>query len=82
MEHNYNTIETYSTSDFYLACYLKYLDYKIVRLEGSGRHRIFVFADDIRREDDLLSYFNNDASVEPLQFTNTIRDMKGLMYKE
>lgn len=78
------TEATFTTSDFYLACYLRYMGYKILRLDGnpSSARRTFVFADDARREAEVLAYYNNDAQVAPLAFTNTIRDIKGMLFQE
>jgi hypothetical protein len=83
MRQNLVERRTFSTSDFYLACYLRYMDYKIVRLDRDGQRRVFVFVDEDpdERASEILNYYNNDASVEPLAFTNTIRDLKGMLHQ-
>jgi len=84
MRHNQDQIETYGTSDFYLACYLRYMDYRIVRLDrdDNSHRRTFVFEDLAGRENDVLAYYNNDASVAPMAFANTIRDIRGMLFQK
>jgi len=77
---NQKTISEYSTTEFYLAVYLKHMGYVILRVDGDPGRRVFVFKDGDEREGDLIDYFNGEISVCPYEYTKTIREMKSLLY--
>jgi hypothetical protein len=77
---NQKTVEEYSTTEFYLAVYLKHMGYHIQRVDGDPGRRVFVFRDGEDREDDLIDYFNGEIRVCPYEYTKTIREMKSLLY--
>ena len=72
--------EQFWTRDFYLACYLRWSGYELLDLLAEGRRKVFVFRDRPERRDDVLAFYGDGASVPPLAFSSTIKDMKGLMY--
>jgi len=70
----------FSTSDFYLACFLRCMGYFLIDLRADGRRKAFVFRDRPTRRDDVLAFYGDTASVRPLAFAATIKDMKGLLH--
>ena len=70
----------YETRDFYLACFLRCSGYELINLRAEGRRRVFVFRDRLTRRDDVLAFYGDGASVTPLAFSSTIKDMKALLH--
>jgi hypothetical protein len=66
--------------DFYLACFLRCTGYELLDLRAEGRRKVFVFRDRPSRRDDVLSFDGNGATVPPLTFSTTIKDMKALLH--
>ena len=67
----------FETRDFYLACFLRCTGYDLIDLRAEGRRKVFVFRDRPTRRDDVLAFYGDAASVRPLAFAATIKDMKG-----
>lgn len=70
----------YETRDFYLACFLRSLGYELLDLRPQGRRRVFVFRDREARRNDVMAFYGDCASVSPLAFSSTIKDMKALLH--
>jgi hypothetical protein len=70
----------FETRDFYFACFLRCAGYELIDLRAEGRRRVFVFKDRPTRRDDVLAFYGNAATVRPLAFAATIREMKGLLH--
>ena len=70
----------YETRDFYLACFLRCLDYELLDLRPEGRRRVFVFRDRAARRNDVMAFYGGGATVPPLSFSTTIKDMKALLH--
>jgi hypothetical protein len=70
----------FMTSDFYLACFLRCAGYELLDLRAEGRRKIFVFQDRQTRRDDVMAFYSDAATVRPLSFAATIKDMKGLLH--
>jgi hypothetical protein len=70
----------FETRDFCLACFLRCSGYELIDLRPEGRRRFFVFRDRPTRRNDVLSFYGNGASVPPLAFSSTIKDMKALLH--
>jgi hypothetical protein len=70
----------FETRDFYLACFLRCTGYELIDLRAEGRHKVFVFRDRITRRDDVLAFYADGATVTPLTFSATIKDMKALLH--
>ena len=68
------------TRDFYLACFLRCTGYELVDLRAEGRRKVFVFRDRPTRRDDVMAFYGDGATVRPLAFAATIKDMKGLLH--
>ena len=71
---------TFETRDFYLACFLRCTGYALLNLRAEGRRKVFVFEDGPDRQVDVLSFFGDNATVPPLAFSSTIKDMKALLH--
>ncbi len=70
----------FETRDFYLACFLRCLGYKLQGLRAEGPRKVFVFRDRASRRDDVIAFYGDATSVRPLAFAATIKDMKGLLH--
>jgi hypothetical protein len=66
--------------DFCLACFLRCTGYELLDLRAEGRRKVFVFRDRSSRREDALSFYGNGATVPPLTFSTTIKDMKALLH--
>jgi Domain of unknown function (DUF5659) len=70
----------FETRDFYLACFLRCTGYELLNLRDEGRRKVFVFRDRATRRDDVMAFYGDAATVRPLAFAGTIKDMKGLLH--
>ena len=73
-------VSAFETRDFYLACFLRCTGYDLIALRDEGRRKVFVFQDRPRRRDDVLAFYGDGATVAPLAFSATIKDMKALSH--
>jgi hypothetical protein len=72
--------KAFETRDFYLACFLRCTGYELLDLRADGRRKVFVFHDRPSRREDVLAFYGDGATVPPLAFSTTIKDMKALLY--
>ena len=72
-------VTTFTTSDFYLAAFLKARGLFIRELEREGRRSIFVFEDCAERPD-LVREFYNGGTVCVNAFTHAIQDLKSVIH--
>ena len=56
----------FETRDFYLACFLRCTDYKLLNLRDEGRRKVFVFQDRATRRDDVMAFYGDAATIRPL----------------
>ena len=70
----------FETRDFYLACFLRCAGYGLRGLRAEGSRKVFVFQDRASRREDVMAFYGDAASVRPLAFAATIKDMKGLLH--
>lgn len=73
-------LAVFETRDFYLACYLRCVGYELFALRPEGRRRVFVFKDGEARPGDVMAFYGDGASVRPIAFSATIKDMKALLH--
>ena len=64
------------TSDLHLSAFLLALDYELLRLEGSGPRREFVFA--AVPEDVVVAFYSGRVPVDARKLLGALRDLKGL----
>ena len=70
----------FETKDFYLACFLKAKDIKLVKTEKIGNLAHFYFEDDSAIEDLITSFYNDSECISANRFVNAIRDLKALVH--
>jgi Domain of unknown function (DUF5659) len=70
----------FETRDFYLACFLRCTGYELLKLRDEARRKVFVFQDRATRREDVMAFYGDGATVRPLAFAATIKDMKGLLH--
>jgi hypothetical protein len=69
----------YTTSDLYLGAYLKLKGFKII-VEKQRNKAIFVFEKTEELQQEVNNYLNESGSCEPLLYTNSIKNLKNLLY--
>jgi hypothetical protein len=73
---------TYTTTDFYLACYLRAAGYPFagITYDASGKRATFTFQS--VREADILSYYNKrpESKVVALDLVSAIKQTRELLY--
>jgi hypothetical protein len=69
----------YTTSDLYLGAYLKLKGFKMV-VEKQRNKAIFVFDKTEEIQKEVNDYLNEGGSCEPLLYTNSIKNLKNLLY--
>lgn len=79
MQSSESTIETYVTSDLYLAAFLKTKGYKYV-VEKLKSKSNFIFESSPELLNNVNGYLTEKGSCEPLAFTNAIKNIKNLLY--
>jgi hypothetical protein len=71
--------ETFETTDFHLAAFLRCKGWRLVRLGRNGRRAVFVFADRAEREATVISFYN-DAVIPARRYAESIREVKALIH--
>lgn len=69
----------FETPDFYHACFLRCTGYELLDLRAEDRRKVFVFRGRATRRDDVMAFYRDTISVQPLAFAATIKEMKGLL---
>ncbi len=72
--------DVFETTDFYLACYLRFDSYRLVGIRREGSRSVFRFEDRADRQDAMLAFFNNEGTVRPLAYSAAIKDLKALIH--
>ncbi len=67
-------------NDLHLASYLLTLGHSLVRIEGPTHRVVFVF--DNVPADVVLSFFREDATVNPRRLLDSLRNLKGLLIQQ
>jgi hypothetical protein len=75
------TIENkiYSTTDLYLASYLKLKEYKF-EVEKKGNKVHFNFFRNEQLNSHVVEYLNESGQCNPLKYANSIKNLKNLIY--
>jgi hypothetical protein len=74
-----NQPSQYVTSDLYLTAYLKTKGFKF-NLNKLNTKTNFVFDESPELSKNVNEYLTENGSCEPLAFTNTIKNIKNLLY--
>ena len=69
----------YTTSDMYLAAYLKLKGLKLL-VEKNKNKATFIFDKTEELTIYVNEYLNENGSCEPLLYTNAIKNLKNLLY--
>ncbi|MCJ7665537.1 MAG: DUF5659 domain-containing protein [Actinobacteria bacterium] len=72
--------KTFNTKDFFLACFLKAKDVRLVKTEKTGNLAHFCFEEDKSLEELITGFYNDRASIFANRFVNAIRDLKALVH--
>jgi len=71
--------EKYSTSDLYLGAYLKLKGFKM-SVEKQRNKAVFMFDKTEEIQQEVNNYLNESGLCEPLLYTNSIKNLKNLLY--
>jgi len=63
-------------TDIALVAYLVTSGFKIIRIDKRTGKSIFHFSDTEVLEEHTLKFFNHEAIVDPLQFSETLRNLR------
>ncbi len=77
-DHAARPRQLYETSDLTLASFLRCRSFSIENLKRQNGKAIFVFEDSAQLRRAILDYAN-DGTVGARSFSNTLRDLKGLI---
>ena len=72
-------MEKYTTSDLYLSAFLKLKGYKF-NVEKNGKKVIFIFDNITNINSDIMDYLNDNSVCNPMQYSNSIKNLKNLIY--
>lgn len=72
-------INRYVTSDLYLGAYLKLKGYKML-VEKEKNKASFFFDKTNDLQEDVNNYLNGEGECDPLSYTNSIKNLKNLIY--
>lgn len=61
-----------------LVSYLRCKGFKIEKIERQKEKSIFHFDENETVESEILKYYNHEAEVDPLRFSETLRNLKSL----
>lgn len=77
-----NDTSNRAISDIYFAAFLRVLGVKLETHEKRGNRTLFIFEDSSRLEELRMAYYNKseDVKVIPLDFANSVKDLKSLCY--
>ena len=73
-----NVAKEKELSDIALVSYLACRDYKIKKIRKDREKSWFCFEDTESLEKDIMAFLNREATVDPLRFSETLRNLKSL----
>jgi hypothetical protein len=65
-------------SDIALVSYLACREFQIKRIRKTGEKSWFIFEQTEELEKEILDFMNRKATVDPLKFAETLRNLKSL----
>jgi hypothetical protein len=63
-------------TDISLVAYLVSQNFKMLKIKKDRDKSIFYFAATPALEEETLNYFNHEAKVDPLKFSETLRNLR------
>lgn len=73
-------LSQFSTRDIYLATVIKQAGIPILRVEGNGRHGIFVFKASEKIDGLISRYFNGELKTDPKGLFETWKSLKAMAF--
>ena len=70
----------YKTKDFYLACYLKAIGIRLIRVNKEAYVAYFCFESSPEIKKIITGFYNSTDKVSANTLINAIRDLKALIY--
>ena len=70
----------FSTRDFYLACFLKARNIRLISTERKGNILVFFFEDSGEIRQMITGFYSDQEEVPASRFVNAIRDLKALVH--
>lgn len=67
-------------TDLALAAFLSCIGHQLSTISPQGRRLEFHFHSSTKLEEDILSFYNRQARVDPLAFAETFRNLKALTH--
>lgn len=77
---NQQNLSNFSTKDIYLATVIKQAGIPILRVEGNGRHGIFVFKASEKIDGLINRYFNGELKTDPKSLFETWKSLKAMAF--
>lgn len=68
--------KTKGLTDISLVAYLVHQGFKMKKINKGPDKSTFLFEDTLELEDETLKYFNSEAKVDPLKFSETLRNLR------
>ena len=72
--------EFFETKDFYLACFLKARDRKLLKATKEGKLATFYFENKDDLKELIANFYNDSEMVSANRLINAIRDLKSLVH--
>ena len=63
-------------TDISLVAYLVSQNFKMLKIKRERDKSIFYFSSTAALEEETLKYFNHEAKVDPLKFSETLRNLR------
>lgn len=63
-------------TDISLVAYLKCCGFKLMKIDRQKDKSVFFFEGGSALEEETLKYFNHEAKVDPLGFSETLRNLR------
>jgi hypothetical protein len=63
-------------TDISLVAYLVSQNFKMLKIKKDRDKSIFFFMDTQALEEETLKYFNHEAKIDPLKFSETLRNLR------
>jgi len=72
--------ETFEITDLPLLAFLRLQGFVIENIKRDKPRVVFILQDQPRRECLVRDFFNNKVSVSPLEYWNSLKDVKAMLF--
>ena len=75
-------VETKEISDLALTAFLTTYEigWKLIGVKPEGKRLVFILESSPEIENDILAYYNHSAKVDPLAFSESLRNLKSILF--